>query len=893
MISVMGSFATQDEIDKALDAMIPIVEANGKTVDRGLATRLVKGNINVLAQSASILDNDKDHERWLSEADVEFQFWNRYRAWLQERQGFPLAVVRELDEVTTDILDRLGNPEATHGWDRRGLVVGQVQSGKTANYSGLICKAADAGYKLIIVLAGVHNNLRAQTQLRLDEAFVGVNSATNQRAGVGNSPLTTKIKPISLTSCDEGGDFSKSTAKKVTLELGGAPVLLVVKKNAFVLRALLEWATELNQLPDEDGQLKVRNTPLLVVDDEADNASINTKHLDDEPTTINRLIRKFLLNFEMSSYVGYTATPFANLFVPDASNDDEFGDDLFPDSFIVSLRAASSYIGPSRLFGLPAISELDQKEADGLPLVRKVDDYGASFPDRHKKDLIPGEIPESLDEAIMAFVLACATRSFRGQADVHNSMLIHVTRFTDVQSRVTSLVQDRLAELDDAVRYSQNTKILAAMKTLWENDFCETTAAMRSIAEDLVDKETPEPTWEDLDPHLRSAIEKITVREINGKATDLLDYAQSEKGLSVIAIGGDKLSRGLTLEGLTVSYYLRASKMYDTLMQMGRWFGYRNGYVDVTRIYTTGELIDWYRHISGATEELTAEFEQMAKLGETPETYGLRVRSHPAGLLVTAASKMRSGQKFKLSYSRDISESIILPKDPEVVEKEFEYFEQLVDGLSGEYSPYGDDHSKKIWRNQDPSLVIQLLQSLEKTRPPNASFGTKAVPLLLRKYIDSALELDELTSWTIALMGKPNDERFSVAYGQNVGWIERADLKTSEDHYVIKRLLGGPDELVEIEDDAEWDFLREQTIELWDPAKSKRKTAPNEPAPQVARANRDPSRGLLLLYLIDPGPSSEAPMLGFGLSFPATKSGAATEYVVNNVYIQEELSFND
>ena len=153
------------------------------------------------------------------------------------------------------------------------------------------------------------------------------------------------------------------------------------------------------------------------------------------------------------------------------------------------------------------------------------------------------------------------------------------------------------------------------------------------------------PSWEEVSSQLPDVVSDIQVRMINGTAKDALDYSEYEgAGLKVIAIGGDKLARGLTLEGLCVSYFLRASRMYDTLMQMGRWFGYRPGYLDLCRLYTTPDLSEWFGHIADAAEELREEFDIMAATGATPREYGLKVQSHPV-LMVNLKAKDEVGEE--------------------------------------------------------------------------------------------------------------------------------------------------------------------------------------------------------------------------------------------------------
>ena len=493
------------------------------------------------------------------------------------------------------MLSLLENPLREGSWDRRGLVVGHVQSGKTSHYSGLICKAADAGYKIIIVLAGLHNNLRAQTQLRLDEAFLGYRtSAIDGDAlvltGVGEIDSDQSIRPNYATNRTEKGDFSTRIARNLGITPEQRPWLFVVKKNKTVLTRLLGWIR--NFVADATDRKTrrpvVTRLPLLLIDDEADHASVDTKEIpfdengkpdeEHEPTAINRLVRRILHSFSRSAYVGYTATPFANIFIHEQGRTLEEGADLFPEAFILSLAAPSDYVGPAKVFGRRS----ENGRSGGLPLVRHLTDFAQWIPTGHKNGHVPRhegeyELPPSLNEAINAFLLSCALRQLRGQGREHCSMLVHVTRFVSVQYAVHAQVEEQLRQIRQRLeRRIGHQPVIAALRSLWSQDFAPVTARMTEEFPDL-DRHRA-LRWEQVEAAVTEVVGDIQVRMINGTAKDALDYADHEEtSLKVIAIGGDKLARGLTLEGLTTSYFLRASKMYDTLMQMGRWFGYRPG----------------------------------------------------------------------------------------------------------------------------------------------------------------------------------------------------------------------------------------------------------------------------------------------------------------------------
>jgi hypothetical protein len=626
-----------------IDLVVTMNPRWGQDLDRTAVTDELIRRFSLWIGQDAILRSDTDHERWLVASRKQgWRYWQRYREWLE--RTLSIKAVEGLDQSTDTVLGLLEDPAREGPWDRRGLVVGHVQSGKTGHYTGLICKAADAGYKIIIVLAGLHNNLRSQTQMRLDEGFLGYETTPVtddiRITGVGDIDSDPWIRPNYATNRSNTGDFNTRVARNLGISPEQRPWLFVVKKNKTVLERLYRWIRNhvANVQEPDTGRRLVTHLPLLMIDDEADHASVDTGEQvfdaegrpdeEHQPTVINRLIRRILHTFTCSAYVGYTATPFANIFIHERGTTREEGVDLFPAAFIINLAAPSNYIGPARLFDVSA----DADEETGLPLLRPVMDHAASdgragwMPPQHRNGHVPyydgqDQLPPTLREAIEAFLLACAIRRLRGQKHEHASMLVHVTRFNIVQHSVHRQVEECIRQLRQRLtRGIGQEEVLSQLECLWQRDFLPTTEAVRKRYPDLVPADSF--GWQDIVQVLPDTMSDIQVRMINGTAKDALDYADhTGAGLKVIAIGGDKLARGLTLEGLCVSYFLRASRMYDTLMQMGRWFGYRPGYLDVCRLYTTADLADWFRHIADAGEELREEFDLMAASGATPREY--------------------------------------------------------------------------------------------------------------------------------------------------------------------------------------------------------------------------------------------------------------------------------
>lgn len=891
-------------------------------LDRGAAVAELVRRFSLWIGKDQTIQSDAGHVPWLdAQRRRDWRYWQRYREMLDRKMAS--AVVDALDRSTDAVLKLLEDPERQGPWDRRGLVVGHVQSGKTGHYTGLICKAADAGYKIVIVLAGLHNNLRSQTQMRLDEGFLGYEthpSKSELRAiGVGLIDQDPSIRPNYVTNRTDKGDFNSARASSLGISPEQRPWLFVVKKNKTVLNRLLSWIRDHVADAQEQGSGRkvVTKLPLLLVDDEADHASVDTGEQifdengkpdeEHEPTAINRAIRQILHSFTRSAYVGYTATPFANIFIHERGETREEGPDLFPTAFITNLAAPSNYVGPAQVFGLRS----PEGRTGGLPLFRAVEDHvsedGLSgwMPHKHKNGHQPvaqgrDQVPASLAEAINAYFLAVAVKTLRGKGDEHASMLIHVTRFTSVQGAVHRQVSDYVTGLKQRLARQIGHELPEArLRTLWESDFVPTAAAARDWLTDFAD--TPElPSFDDVLEVLPEVIANTDVRMINGTAKDALDYAdRGGKGLKVIAIGGDKLSRGLTLEGLCTSYFLRTSKMYDTLMQMGRWFGYRPGYIDLCRLYTTRELEEWFGHIADAAEELREEFDLMAASGATPREYGLKVQSHPV-LTVTSRLKMRAARSLMLSFSGGIVETTSLFTDQGVLGKNLEAAKKFVAGLGvGEPDPVrarGGGRQRwngRLWTGVSAQDVVDFLRAY-KTRPD----AYKVNSTLLAEFIGAMNADGELTDWTVAVIGGGQGRTEPLTSDLVVDLLRRRAEEHS-DRYSIGRLLSPRDEAIDL-NEGQWSAALQLTREAWqaDAGRSKRREEPVEPAGPAIRRVRgqgagdikgDPRKALLLLYFLDPNEADQAHMEGlppvsaFGISFPASGSGVKVEYKVNNV----------
>ncbi|MCY1074821.1 Z1 domain-containing protein [Archangium lansingense] len=927
-----GTVLTREVIASKVDTVLLMDPAYKNRVDRERLIADLESSFTVWMGSSVTLENNEDHVAWLNnrKSSIEWKFWRRYQILLQ-RKRWAATSIDKLNELTDETLGRLEEPTRTGMWSRRGLVVGHVQSGKTANYTGLICKAADAGYKVIIVLAGIHKSLRSQTQIRLDEGFLGyeskddaIDGATAARKFIGVGLIDPSISANTITTRADDGDFKVSVRRNFHIgpESLRVPLLFVVKKNARVLQNLNSWVERSAQKKITVGGVErsvVADVPLLVIDDEADHASIDTRSQefdeegrpdpDHDPTAINKQVRKLLHLFERSAYVGYTATPFANIFIHDAGTTDEYGADLFPKSFITNLPAPSDYVGPVRVFGLEPDASVGLEESEPLGLVRHISDHADSLqpnerkgwmPPVHKKEHKPrynekDEVPPSLRTALYSFVLSCSARRARGQLNEHNSMLVHVTRFTDAQELVFTQVKRALKELQDHLELGEGAGLtgkLDELRQLWEKDFIPTTKRINEV-------ELPVQAWADVSVHLKAAVAGVKVKQINGTAGDVLDYEDHKAtGLSVIAVGGDKLARGLTLEGLSVSYFLRASRMYDTLMQMGRWFGYRPGYLDLCRLYMTEELDEWFQHVTKANEELRQEFDRMAAVGGTPADYGLRVRSHPT-LLVTSPVKMRNGVELQLSFAGDIVETTVFDRRKSVLEHNRATTVRFLEKLGPKTQGWTQSRPEKpeewkqsyVWQQVPGAAVAAFLAELQVPEGP-----TKARGELLAEFIQKQLLRNELLHWTVVLIGRSGGQA-DVLAGLPINLTQR-EVKSLDirDRYVIPRLVNPKDETVDLDAGA---YMR--AIELTkaafhrDPGRTRRKTEPEVPSGTFIRDVRPKERGVLILYPLDPHPDYtngvlEAPVtpIGWAVSFPGSKTAAKVSYRVNGIFWAQE-----
>ncbi|MBO7328911.1 MAG: Z1 domain-containing protein [Lentisphaeria bacterium] len=839
-----------------------------------------------------VLFEAETYTPWLADkrGEIDFYYWERYKQLLQEKMAGD--VVLKIDNITDKIVDHLEDPHKDGSWERRGLVVGHVQSGKTANYIGVMCKAADAGYKVIIVLGGLLNSLRDQTQKRIDSDFFGF--CTKSKKEIGVAKFDNSRRPFSLTTSVE--DFRKTTADRVQIDLNALnePVVLVLKKNVTTLKNLRNWLAASNKRG-------LSNYPMLLIDDEADHASINTNKSDRNPTKINQGIRELLKMFPRNSYLGYTATPFANIFIgPENEHEMQDGEmyrDLFPRDFILSLDPPSNYVGPTTVFD-------DESETKVL---REINDNEDLLPIIHDKDFVPHALPASLRKAINCFLLIKTIRELDGQKNKHHSMMINVSRFTDVQEQLKLLVSEYLKKYQQAIKnYAglpvadalEESALLRELKTVWEEEFLSFDKGWSKRCF----------SWEEVQHQLNTSVSSIAVLSINNKSTDRLDYDDYPDGRSIIAVGGLGLSRGLTLEGLSVSYFLRNSIMYDTLLQMGRWFGYREGYKELCRIFMTGKAASWYGHISSAVEELREEFREMERIGLTPLEFGLKVRSHPTALLVTARNKMRDAEEFvsQIALAGRAAETSRLINDEEVFLDNKAVFENAIKTAIAEKNgatpvdPLGLGY---LWKGVSLDIMEKLVSDFKNA--PDCLLTTKAPLLEYISWLRTEKKIDkcDILLRTIEYDPQKVIERAGLSFTPMSRSLENQDLNGKRLTFIKRHVISrGRDEAAGL-DREEFNQIKANYGEGDIPDKEFRKFKKDK--------NRPP---LLILYFVKvfaskqiitaEGKKRRTPLgegktvPAYAISFPGDPSGnrrpeKTVTYTVNRVWLNENSEWQD
>lgn len=684
--------------------------------------------------------------------------WPSVKAFLLNEKKWHEDDVRGIDDASNEVISLLENPRdpARSQFSCRGLVVGHVQSGKTANMTAVIAKALDSGYDTVIVLAGLTNKLRHQTQLRLYSDLVRRN------------PLNWQV----LTSNEVDRDF-RAPPQGGFLSHSDKAQLAVIKKNVSPLGELRKAIRE--TLPAVLQQLRI-----LVIDDECDQASVNSARGELDMTAINHRIRELLGLLPAISYVGYTATPFANVLINPYRVDGQELDDLYPRDFITALPKPDRYFGTERLFGKTPVDPEDVRpDEEGLDMIRDVpdeDEAGLQPRSRQERDAFQPSMMPSLEAAILYFLACCAARRARGHGDQHMTMLVHTSAYVRAHERVAALIEGWVdVHRKDLVDPASD--IGSWLGRVWDEE-------QGRVLDDLTDARPV--TLEDLFRYLPEVLEGIEFPVENGASDDRIDYSGEPK--TYIVVGGSILARGLTLEGLMVSYFLRTANQYDTLLQMGRWFGYRPGYEDLPRIWMPRGLKLRFRALASVEQEIREDIEQYRLRDLTPMDLAVRIRAIP-GMAITAANKMRAARRCAVSYWGTHRQTFrFAHTDAGQLERDWAAGGELVSRIEALGLRDRDAGDRKLWRNVPRSSVRRFLEAYS-VEPSQADL----LPGMLVPFIDGPDP--RLSSWNVGIVesGRGRDSDAPLGTIGTVRTVNRARLNDTNGTADIKALMSRRD----------------------------------------------------------------------------------------------------
>lgn len=750
--------------------------------------------------------------------------------------GWSEDSLKELDKASTKIVAHLPNPVGADPYTCRGLVLGYVQSGKTTNFTAVIAKAADAGYRLIVVLSGLHEGLRWQTQDRLNEQLYDAHPERWNR----------------LTSEQ---DFLPTYNVDATLAGESQRTLVVIKKNASRLRAFRKW---LRQARPE----QLDRCPVLIIDDEADQATVNTARPDQLPKTINRLIKSLVNDTPRSAYVGYTATPFANVLI------DPDDDDLYPRDFIVDLPRPDAYLGPEAIFGRDPLDHDDEPD-DGHDMVRTIptDEIPQLRPPSPAtRHAFEQQVTPSLDAALRYFLLSTAARRHRGRGNPHATALVHTSQHVDVHERTAAALSLHLKGL--AARLAARDEALSA-------ELAEQWAAESARVPAIEFAGEPIP-YETIAPLLAGVTGEVEVVTDNSRSPERLHFDDDDPRV-IVAVGGNTLSRGLTLEGLAVSFFVRTASAYDTLLQMGRWFGYRNGYADLTRIWLTDEMRDWFRHLALVEAEIRQDITAYELDHRTPLDLAVRIQTHPQ-LAITAAAKMRGARPAQVSYSgRRLQTILFHHRDADWLAANLTAGRSLLNSAAAQSPARSPRNGVTVFDQVDLDAALTFLDDY-RFHENSRGLNSAAIADYLRRQNASG----HLPGFTVAVIGRhpalTGLGTFDLPDGKKVGRINRAPLDdTGNRGYAdIKALMSRDDRVIDLPDP----YIPA------DMAQGEVERLRNTPA----EGGRGTGTALLALYPISPdsrparGKDTRRPLdavdvvLGVGLVFPTSPEIRGVRY---------------
>ncbi len=805
---------------------------------------------------------EKQPQKWYTGPKESDIFWPKYKKYLKEQKEYSDDIIKSLHDATEKILTNLENPSRKQ-FKKKGLVVGYVQSGKTANYTGVIAKAADRGYKMFILLTSSNKKLRKQTQVRIESDLIQLNTSLWH-------PLTSIENDFGRRITNSDAYLSQGTDSRGRKIQDDHRTICIVKKNTSRLSNLINWVE--NATPEI-----LDITPILIIDDEADQASINVGTRE-KRTTINRKIIELINKLKKVAYIGYTATPFACVLI-----EPNYEEDLYPRDFILDLPKPKNYFGAEKIFGRERLRHDDpDEEIDlGLDVIREVpeDEISDLKPSsRVTTDIFAPKITNSLKRAIRYFWLATAARYYRGQSQKHSTMLIHTTSYATPQNKfLNPLIDFREISFLSIMNPLTKEKELDVLRDIWEFE-------QNKVDSLLLDPPIEPVSFEQLGPHLKDIIKNCDIFIENSTVNVKDRMAYGENPGVFIVVGGNILSRGLTLEGLVVSYFIRGASAYDTLLQMGRWFGFRIGYDDLPRIWMTNELRGYFYDMAGVEEEIRYDIQKFMKENVTPLEFGVRIRTHPH-LLITSRLKMKHGIQCNISYSEKRVQTIIFKKKNKTwLRGNLNAVQNLFKSINAN-PRQGIYFNRSCWgiENVDVHFILDFLDDY--------TFHENSLNLdneLLKKYIIDENQFNSLLKWNVVIMSR----NFKVGLGkidlgfpngEEVNLINRSEaIPVGQSDTNLKSIMLREDTLL--------DFYNVDGIDLKKDSLFK------------IRTREKHETGLIIIYPISKDSiareiklGKKRPMnpnqdlkavyhiLGVGLVFPKSKITRPEKYLVANV----------
>lgn len=682
--------------------------------------------------------------------------WQCYKKLLLKGKDFKHEVVNVMEDANIKILRQLSR-DTRETEAIKGLVIGNVQSGKTANMAALMAMAADAGWNMFIVLSGMMENLRVQTLKRLVEDLNSHNCRLNWEA---------------IDNPEEIEQFGRRLVDKSFIAESNMRYLTVCLKNSARLSNLIDWLNENSR----------KDIRLLIIDDEADQASINAGL--GRRTVINRLILNLInnrnskgkqacCNFQAVNYIGYTATPYANVL-----NEAPGPESLYPSNFITTLSVSDEYFGPQQIFGYESGDD-DSISFPGLDIVRLIKEGDIE----DIKDIQKGkkfDIPESLVDAISWFLCGVAYMRYIGYKKPV-SMLVHTSRLTTAHNIMGYVI-------NQFFRYRRQNDIIELCSRIWEreskrfskSDFITQYKNYANIS-DVNDY----PEFDELREHLERLLSSgVTSLEMNSDnqikygtgihlCVDNSDNSKNDNSRLIypdndempcdapafLVIGGNTLSRGLTIEGLISTYFLRPAGCADTLMQMGRWFGYRKGYELIPRIWLSMKVRDQFRFISEMDQKLRDEIKFMAEIGQNPAECGPKIMASPSTkfLKIVSDNKMQGAVGADYDFAGHTMETGVFTNDKEKLRCNLDLLSRFVTSLGDpstdiQENPYSANNI--IWKNIAPNIVKGFLKKYEYSERLKGFNDLK----VFEKWLDKVSEEGLLGNWNVILAGINHDE---------------------------------------------------------------------------------------------------------------------------------------